>query len=70
MVRVKLLICPHDRYQVLGIGQVDDVVRVAGEHMNGFDLVAADLKFEHLVTADPALLNKSVPRHNNEKFPF
>lgn len=43
---------------------------VAGEHMNGFDLVAADLKFEHLVTADTVLLNESVSRHDNEKFPF
>lgn len=46
-VRVKLLVCPHDCNQVLGIGQIDDVVCVAGEDMNGFDLVAADLKFEH-----------------------
>ena len=69
-VRVKLLVCPHDCNQVLGIGQIDDVVCVAGEDMNGFDLVAADFKFEQLVTADTALLNESVSRHDNEKFPF
>ena len=46
-VRVKLLVCPHDCNQVLGIGQIDDVVCVAGEDMNGVDLVAADFKFEH-----------------------
>ena len=40
MVWVKLLVCPHKGEGVLGVGQVDDVVRPAGDHVDSFDFVA------------------------------
>lgn len=32
---VEGLVCPHDRHEVLGVGQVGDGVRVAGNHLHG-----------------------------------
>ena len=45
-------------------------MRVAGKHVNGFYLRSAHLKAQHLVRADPALLNQPVPRHNHKKLPL
>ena len=70
MVWIKHLITSHDSNQIFSIRQIDDIMCPAGDHVNCFNLVAADLKFEHLVTADTVLLNESVSRHDNEKFPF
>ena len=60
MRRCKLIVCIHHRAQSHGIRQVDDVVVVAVEHMNGFNLVAS-IKLKHLVATDPSLLNGAVP---------
>ena len=38
--------------------------------MHGLDLIPGYFKAEHLVAADFPLLNQTVTRHNNEKFPF
>ena len=37
---VEDLVAVHDCYEVLGVGEVDDVVGVAGEHDDGLDVVA------------------------------
>ena len=70
MVGVKLLVRPHDGHQVLGFGEVDDVVGVAREHVHGLNLVAAHLEFHHLVGADLAFLNQGAAAHHNEEFPL
>lgn len=38
---VEGLVGPHDRHEVLGVGQVGDGVRVAGDHLNGSHIGAA-----------------------------
>ena len=43
---------------------------VPGQHMDGLGLVAGHFKFQHVLTADAALLNQPMPRHHNEKFPL
>ena len=45
-------------------------MRIAGEHMNRLDLVARNLEGKHLVRSDLALLDPTVARDNDEKFPF
>ena len=40
MVRVKLLVCPHQGNEVFGFGQIDNVVRPTGDYVNSFDFVA------------------------------
>ena len=39
---VEGLVCPHDRHEVLGVGQVGDGVRVAGNHLHGAHVGAGD----------------------------
>ena len=70
MVRIKRLICPHQRDKILRLAQIDDVVGAARQHMNGLRLLAPHLKFQHLITADAALLNQGVACNNNEKLPL
>lgn len=36
------LVCPHDRHEVLGVGQVGDGVRVAGDHLHGAHIGTRD----------------------------
>lgn len=40
---IKLLVCPHHGDEILGIGQVDDVVRIPRQHVYCLDLLPADL---------------------------
>ena len=37
---IKGLVGPHHRHQVFGVGQIDDVVGVAGEHDDALDLIS------------------------------
>ena len=46
---VKAFVCPHHGYKIFRFGKIDDVVRVAGEHMHRLDLLAADFKIQHLI---------------------
>lgn len=70
MIRVELLVCPHQGDEVFGVGEVDDVVRPAGDHVDGFDFVAAYLKRHLLICMDIALLDQRATADNNEKLPF
>ena len=70
MVRVKGLVRPHDRDKIFGIGQVDNIVRVTGQHVHGFDLFAAHLEFYDLVGADLAFLNQGAAAHHDKEFPL
>ena len=67
---IKLFVCPHYRYQVFGLGEVDDVMCVAGEHVYGFYLVATYFELYHLVGAYLAFLYKSVTTHHYKELPF
>ena len=69
-VRVEELIRPHEGNERLGIGEVDDVVRVAREHVDGLDFVAGDLEVQDLVGVDAALLDESTAGDDDEKLPF
>ena len=70
MFGIKNLICPHQRNQVLAFTQVDDIVRVSGQHMNRLDVVTAYFKFDYLICSNFPLLNETVPRHNDKEFPL
>ena len=53
--RVELLVRPHQGDEVLGLAQIDDVVGVPRQHVDGLGLVAGHLKFQHLAAADETL---------------
>ena len=69
-VRVEDLVRPHHRHEVLGVAEVDDVVRIAGQHVHGPDVLARDLELYHLVGADPALLYQAAAAHDDEELPL
>ncbi len=70
MPGVKHLVGPHDGDQILGVAEVDDVVGVAGQHVDGLNAVAGDLELQDLVAADPALLNEAVAGDDDEELPL
>ena len=55
-VRVEDFIAVHHRDQVLGVGEVDDVMRIAWEHVNHLDVVAAYLKLDDLIRSQSSHL--------------
>ena len=67
---VERLIGPHDGDERVGIGEIDDVVGVAGEHVDGLDVVAADIKLYHLVGTNLALLDEGMAADNDEELPL
>ena len=66
MLWIKRFICPHDGDEIFGLGEVDDVVRVAGKHLHSGDFFAGHFKFDDFAAADSALLNQTVTGNNDE----
>lgn len=69
-VRIEYLVAVHDGDEVFGVGEVDDVVGVAGEHDDGLDFVTTHLVVEDFVGAFLAELDEAVARNDDELFPF
>ena len=69
-VRVEELIGPHEGDERLGVGEVDDVVGVAREHVNGLDGVAGDLEVQDLAGVDAAFLDEGAAGDHDEELPF
>ena len=69
-VRVENFVAGHHRHQILGIAQVDDVVRPARDHIHRFDLVPRYLELHHLAGVDVPLLDEAVTVHHDELLPL
>ena len=52
-----MLVRPHEGDEVLGLAQVDDIVRPTGDHVHSLDLLTADFKADLLIRVDVALLD-------------
>ena len=70
MVGIEQLIRPHEGDEVLGITQIDDIVRPAGDHVDGLDLVARYLKADFLICVDVALLDQRATADDDEELPL
>ena len=70
MIGIKRLVCPHNRHQILRVAQVDDVMGVSGQHVDGLDLLAGHLKLDHLIRANPTLLDKAMAGHHDKELPL
>ena len=57
MCRIEYFVRPHEGDEVLSFTQIDDVVRISGQHVDGLDAVAADFKFDHFVGSDLSFLD-------------
>ena len=72
MRRIKHLVAIHHRDQVLGIGEVDDIVRIPRQHVDALDVVARDLELDDPAfrVVEVALLDEAVPTDHNEELPL
>ena len=70
MIRIKKLVCPHESDEVLSVAEIDDIMRPAGDHVDGFNLIAADLKADLLVCMDIAFLDQRSTADNDEELPL
>lgn len=70
MSGVKDFVAVHDGDEVLCIREVDDIVGVAGEHVDSLDVVAIDLPLEDLAfrIIEVALLDKAMAFDYDELF--
>ena len=48
---VEDLVAVHDGYEVFCVAQINDIVCVAREHVDGLDVVAGDLELDDFVGA-------------------
>ena len=67
---VERLVGPHDGDERVGVGEIDDVVGVAGEHVHSLDAVVTDVKLYHLVGANLSLLDEGMAADNDEELPL
>ena len=70
MLGIKLLVCPHHCHQIIRVAEVDNVVCIAGHHMNCLDMLIGYLEFQHFIRSDLSFLNQAVTADNYEEFPF
>ena len=70
LLGIENFITIHHRHKVLGLGEIDDIVSIAGEHVNGFYLVARDFKVEDLIGAYLSLLDEALTANYDEEFPL
>ena len=69
-VRIENLVAVHDGDEVFGVGEVDDIVGIAGEHDDGLDFVTTHLVVEDFVGTFLAELYEAVARDDDELFPL
>ena len=69
-IRIEYLVAVHDGDEVFGVGEVDDVVGVTGEHDDTLDFVTTHLVVEDFVGAFLAELDETVARNDDKLFPL
>lgn len=68
IIGVKHFIAVHHRNQIISFGEVDNVVGVAGEHMDDLNVISKDLPFQHLAfrIIEVTLQDEAVAFHYNK----
>ncbi len=67
---VEALVAVHHGDEVVGLAEVDDVVGIAGEHVDGLDALACDFVVPHFVGAFLAQLDEAVAADDDKGFPL
>ena len=70
MLRIEEFVGPHEGDEIFRVGEVDDVVGIARQHVHRPDLLSADLKLQHFIRPDLPLLNQAVAGNDDEEFPL
>ncbi len=65
-VRIKYLITVHNRNQILCFQEVDDVMSVAGKHVDCLDMVSTYFEVQDFICAEFLFLNQAMPRYHNK----
>ena len=62
LIGIEDFIAVHDGYEVFGVAEVDDIMGVAREHVDSFNLVATHLPLQHFAfrVVKVALLDEAV----------
>ena len=62
LIGIEDFIAVHDGYEVFGVAEVDDIMGVAREHVDSFNLVATHLPLQHFAfrVVKVALLDEDV----------
>ncbi len=70
MITVNDFVRPHDGEEVFGLGKINYVVPISGEHMHCLNLTSAHLKLNHFVCSDFRLLDKTATDYHDERLPL
>ena len=66
MVRFKRLITPHESDEVIGVGEIHDVMSIAGYHLYNLDFVARYFEVQYFIRADFTKLDKTMTADYDE----
>lgn len=70
MVRIKQLVRSQKGDKILGVAEIDYAMRPAGDHVNSYNLLIADLKADLFVRMDIVLLNQRATADDDEELPL
>lgn len=68
--RIKDFIAGHNRNQIFGMGQINNIMSPSGNHVDSFDPISTYLKFHSLSGIDIPLLDQAMSMHYNKLFPL
>ena len=70
MARVEDLITGHNGYKVFGVREIDNIMRPAGDHVDGFYFVSGHFKFYQLSCIDISFLDQAMAMNHDKLLPF
>ena len=70
MIRIEDFVAVHHSDEIFGVTEIDDVMGVTGEHVNGLNVVAINFPFQNFPfgIVQITLLDKTMAFHHNELF--
>ena len=70
MFRIEIFITSHDRYQIFGFTQINNIMCPSRNHIYCFHFISTYFKFNQLSCINISFLNQSMPMNYNKLFPF
>ena len=70
VIGIKDLIRSHDVHKILHLGQIYDIMDIAGQHVNSLNAITTHLKLDKFISTDLAFLNEVMSSNNDEEFPL
>ena len=67
---VKYLVTVHYRHQIFSLGQIDDVMRISGQHVNTLDVITAYLKLYNFIGTNLTFLDQPMSSNHDKELPL